>query len=177
MYMLEWARDHEVPGRRGEGDVGLRQQLRDAGLRVTQPRVAALEWLSAHPHSTAEQVMAALRERLGSVSKQAVYDVLSACTKVGLLRWIELAGHPAQFETRTTDGHHHVVCRSCGRTEDVDCVVGSAPCLTSADTNEFVVDESEVVFWGWCPACHSATGGGPAVTELPVKNHCEEERA
>lgn len=129
------------------------EQLRGVGLRVTAPRLATLDWLANHPHSTADQVADGVRRRLGSVSTQAIYDVLNACTDNGLLRRIEPAGHPARFETRTADNHHHLVCRVCGRTEDVDCVVGVAPCLDPADSAGFVVDEAEVVFWGYCPDC------------------------
>jgi Fe2+ or Zn2+ uptake regulation protein len=132
---------------------GPADQLRAVGLRVTAPRVAALDWLSGHPHATADQVADGVRRRLGSVSTQAIYDVLHACTQTGLLRRIEPAGHPARFETRTADNHHHVVCRVCGRTEDVDCVVGVAPCLDPSESAGFVVDEAEVVFWGLCPGC------------------------
>jgi Fur family ferric uptake transcriptional regulator len=87
------------------------------------------------------------------VSKQAVYDVLAACTDAGLLRRIEPAGSAARFETRIGDNHHHLVCRRCGRTEDVDCAVGQRPCLTPNDDAGFAVDEAEVVFWGLCPDC------------------------
>lgn len=128
-------------------------QLRAVGLRVTAPRVATLDWLSGHPHSTADQVADGVRARLGSVSTQAVYDVLHVCAENGLLRRIEPAGHPARYETRTADQHHHVVCRVCGRTEDVDEVVGADPCLDVPNQSGFVVDGSEVVFWGLCPEC------------------------
>lgn len=131
----------------------VRESLKAAGLRITAPRLAVLEWLSGHPHSTADQVAAGVRERLGSVSTQTVYDVLGACAGANLVRRIEPAGHPARFETRTGDNHHHLVCRRCGRTEDVDCVHGSAPCLEPSSTNGFQVDEAEVVFWGLCPEC------------------------
>jgi Fe2+ or Zn2+ uptake regulation protein len=131
----------------------LRKRLKASGLRVTAPRLVILEYVGAHPHSTAEQVITAARGRLGSVSIQAVYDVLNACERGGLIRRIENAGHPAQFETRVGDGHHHIVCRNCGLTEDVDHVVGEAPCVDPPDTYGYVIDRSEVVFWGYCPAC------------------------
>jgi Fe2+ or Zn2+ uptake regulation protein len=130
--------------------------LRGVGLRVTRPRRAVLSWLATHPHSTVDGIAAGVRERLGSVSTQAVYDVLAACAHTGLVRRIELAGHPAQFELRVGDNHHHLVCRHCGRTEDVDCAVGERPCLTPSDEHGFIVDEAEVVFWGNCPACTAA---------------------
>jgi Fur family ferric uptake transcriptional regulator len=132
-------------------------RLRAVGLRVTAPRLATLTWLAEHPHSTAEQVADGVRARLGAVSTQAIYDVLNTCTRTGLLRRIEPAGHPARYETRTSDGHHHIVCRTCGRTEDVDRVVGQDPCLDAPSTDGFVIDEVEVVFWGLCPACARST--------------------
>jgi Fe2+ or Zn2+ uptake regulation protein len=131
----------------------LRHRLRDAGLRVTTPRIAVLRWLAEHPHATADQVAAAVRDDLGSVSTQAVYDVLNAFTRTRLVRRIEPAGHPARFETRIGDHHHHLVCRRCGRTEDVDCAVGPVECLRPGDAAGYAVDDAEVVFWGLCPDC------------------------
>lgn len=131
------------------------ERVREAGLRVTRPRTAILEWLSDHPHATADQVLAGARASLGTLSVQAVYDVLSAFTGAGLVRHIEPAGHPARFECRTGDNHHHLVCRGCGSTEDVDCTTGATPCLSPRDEHGYTVDEAEVVFWGWCPSCQS----------------------
>ena len=94
-----------------------------------------------------------VRDHLGSVSTQAVYDVLHALTDARLVRRIEPQGSRARFETRVGDNHHHVVCRSCGRIGDVDCSVGHAPCLTASDDHGFTVEEAEVVYWGTCPDC------------------------
>ena len=49
-----------------------------------------------------------------------------------------------------------VICRVCGKTADVDCTVGHAPCLTFADGSDYQIDEAEVVFWGTCPDCLAA---------------------
>jgi Fur family transcriptional regulator, stress-responsive regulator len=131
--------------------------LRGAGLRVTAPRVAVLRALAGHPHSTAEDVASRVRNELGSVSTQAVYDVLHACVGAGLVRPIEPAGSSALYETRIGDNHHHLVCRVCGTVADVDCVVGDAPCLEPSNLNlaGFEVDEAEVVFWGTCADCRA----------------------
>ncbi|BAX95653.1 transcriptional repressor [Mycobacteroides stephanolepidis] len=127
--------------------------LRRAGLRVTAPRVAVLNAIAAHPHSTADVIAMVVRADLGKVSTQAVYDVLKACVSAGLVRRIEPAGSAALFETRIGDNHHHLVCRRCGAVTDVDCTVGHAPCLEPSHTAGFVVDEAEIVFWGICPEC------------------------
>ena len=131
--------------------------LRDAGLRVTAPRVAVLAEMEDGKHVTADQVALAVRGRLGTISTQAVYDVLGALARAGLLRRIEPAGSPARYETRVGDNHHHVVCRACGAIADVDCVVGEPPCLSPANAGGFVIDEAEVTFWGLCPDCQTTS--------------------
>ncbi len=129
--------------------------LRGQGLRVTRPRLAVLDVLTQGGHLEVEEITRQVRERLDSVSTQAVYDVLGALSRAGLARRIEPAGSPARFEARVGDNHHHIVCRSCGTIEDIDCVVGERPCLRPNDGHGFQVDEAEVTFWGLCPACQS----------------------
>ncbi|QGQ19569.1 transcriptional repressor [Cellulomonas sp. JZ18] len=130
--------------------------LRERGLRVTAPRLAVLDALGGHGHLDADEVLRRVRTTLPTVSVQAVYDVLHALTGAGLLRRIEPAGHPARYERRVGDNHHHVVCRGCGAVDDVDCVVGHAPCLVPSSTSGFAVESAEVTFWGLCPACRQA---------------------
>ncbi|CAJ61812.1 MULTISPECIES: Fur family transcriptional regulator [Frankia] len=137
--------------------------LRGAGLRVTGPRLAVLDVLAEHPHATADAVAERVRARLGTVSKQAIYDVLTVFVTAGLVRRIEPAGSPARFETRTADNHHHLVCRVCGRVADVDCVTGARPCLEPADDAGFVIEEAEVVFWGVCRDCRPGDSGSDGV--------------
>lgn len=133
-----------------------RERLRVAGLRATGPRLAVLQALTATgPHATAEAVASTVRAN-GAISTQAVYDGLGALVAAGLVRRIEPAGHPTRYELRVGDNHHHLVCRACGRTEDVDCAVGATPCLTPSDDVGFLVEEAEVTFWGLCPLCRVA---------------------
>ncbi len=131
------------------------QLLRQAGLRVTRPRLAVLGALSQHPHAGADTVLGAVRRDLGTVSTQAVYDVLNVLADRGVARRIQPAGSVARYELRAGDNHHHVVCRSCGSVNDVDCATGEAPCLEAATTHGFVIDEAEVTYWGLCPTCQS----------------------
>ena len=129
--------------------------LRGAGLRVTAPRLAVLAAVRAGDHLDVEEIAIAARRRLGSVSTQAVYDVLRALTDAGLVRRIEPAGSPARYEGRVGDNHHHLVCRSCGAVTDVDCAVGHAPCLEPEDPAGYEVDQAEVIYWGLCAACRA----------------------
>ena len=128
-------------------------QLRAADLRVTAPRLAVLAALPRGRHLDVETVAGTARERLGTLSTQAVYDILRALAEAGLVRRIQPAGGPARFETRAGDNHHHLVCRACRRTTDVDCATGARPCLTPSDDAGYALDEAEVVFWGLCPSC------------------------
>jgi Fe2+ or Zn2+ uptake regulation protein len=129
--------------------------LRAAGLRVTRPRLAVLDVLRDGGHLEVDEIATRVRNRLDSVSTQAVYDVLGALSRAGLARRIEPAGSPARFEARVGDNHHHVVCRGCGLIADVDCTIGEAPCLDPNNAHGFEVDEAEVTFWGLCPDCQA----------------------
>ncbi len=132
------------------------QLLREAGLRVTRPRLAVMRAVHDAPHADTDSLIAAVRADLGQVSHQAVYDVLRALTESGLVRRIQPAGSVARYEARVGDNHHHVVCRGCGAIADVDCAVGHAPCLTASDDNGFSIDEAEVLYWGRCADCAAA---------------------
>jgi Fur family transcriptional regulator, stress-responsive regulator len=132
------------------------EELRGAGLRVTAARVALLEIVRAGDHLGVEAIASGVRDRIGHISLQAVYDALHALTGAGLLRRIEPAGGQPRFERRVGDNHHHIVCRSCGAVADVDCAVGEAPCLTPSDEHGFSIDEAEVIYWGLCPDCSTA---------------------
>ncbi|MPZ74109.1 MAG: hypothetical protein GEU74_12915 [Nitriliruptorales bacterium] len=130
--------------------------LRRHGLNVTTQRLGVLRALSERPHSTAEDIYKAVRAEIGALSRQAVYDALTAFTGKGILRRIQPAGSPARYEHRVGDNHHHLVCRHCSRMVDVDCAVGETPCLTAADDSGYEIDEAEVVYWGHCSDCAAA---------------------
>lgn len=127
--------------------------LRDAGLRVTGPRLATIQTVLDSPHSTADEIATAVRHRLGSVSKQAIYDILHALEDASILRRVAVDGRGSQFELELGDNHHHIVCRQCGRLEDVPCPVGTPPCLDPPVDHGFVVDEAEVIYRGLCSDC------------------------
>jgi Fur family ferric uptake transcriptional regulator len=131
--------------------------LRSADLRVTRPRLAVLTAVHQHPHADTDSIIGTVRKDIGEVSHQAVYDVLRALTTAGLVRRIEPAGSVARYEARVGDNHHHAVCRSCGAIADVDCAAGATPCLTAFDDHGYAIDEAEVVYWGLCPRCVTAT--------------------
>ena len=127
--------------------------LRSHKLPVTAQRLAVLRAVSANPHGTAETVAEAVRGEIGTVSRQAIYNVLGVFSERGLIRRIQPAGSAARYEDRVGDNHHHLVCRTCGETVDVDCATGETPCLHAVDDAGYEIDEAEVVYWGTCPKC------------------------
>ena len=145
---------HHAPPRDADA---LRAALREAGLRVTRPRVAVLEAVDARPHSDADEVLQTVKRELPGTSIQAVYGVLGALAAAGLVRRIEPAGSSARYERRTGDNHHHLVCTGCRTIVDVDCAVGESPCLAPSDSAGFLVASAEVTYWGLCPACRTAS--------------------
>ena len=133
--------------------------LREHGVQVTAQRLAVLRAVSGRPHCTADDVAEGVRAEIGAISRQAVYDALGILAENGLIRRIQPAGAPALYEDRVDDNHHHLVCRTCGKTVDVDCAVGETPCLTVDDDAGFQIDEAEVIYWGTCHECLAEKSG------------------
>jgi Fur family ferric uptake transcriptional regulator len=135
--------------------------LRQHGIQVTAQRLAVLRTVAAQPHITADGVAEIVRAEIGAISLQSVYDALGILVAEGLLRRIQPAGAPARFEDRVGDNHHHLICRVCGHVVDVECAVGSAPCLSAADDMGYEIDEAEVAYWGRCPECMAQSRTAP----------------
>ena len=152
--------------------------LRESALRVTRPRLAVLATVHDHPHADTDSIIGLVRQDLGEVSHQAVYDVLRVLTAAGLLRRFQPSGSVARYEARIEDNHHHLVCRSCGAIADVECAVGHAPCLSAPDDAGYEIDEAEVIYWGRCADCAAAstTGTGSPPTSRPSGSQQERER-
>jgi Fur family transcriptional regulator, stress-responsive regulator len=149
------------------------EQLRASGLRATAQRLAVLEAVRVGGHPGVEEIGERAVATLGTISTQALYDVLGALSRAGLVRRIEPAGSPARYEARVGDNHHHVVCRRCGAIADIDCVLGAAPCLAPSSAHGFAVDEAEVTFWGVCPSCQRST---PAQLSTTREERRDERR-
>jgi Fur family transcriptional regulator, stress-responsive regulator len=144
-------------------------RLRQRGIQVTAQRLAVFRAVAGRPHTTADAVADAVRAEIGAISLQSVYDALGVLLAEGLIRRIQPAGSPARYEDRVGDNHHHLICRVCGRVVDVECVVGSAPCLTAADHNGYEIDEAEVAYWGRCPDCIAQSDSSPNTGGTPQR--------
>lgn len=141
-------------------------QLREHGIQVTVQRLAVLRAVSSRPHVTADEVADIVQSDIGGISRQAVYDSLAVLVDNDLLRRIQPDGSAARYENRVNDNHHHLICRQCARVVDVDCAVGSAPCLTASDDHGYDIDEADVAYWGLCPECQVANSTSNSVESL-----------
>jgi len=142
-------------------DDGVDQLLRQHGVQVTTQRLAILRAVSSRPHATADQLAEDVRAKIGSISRQAVYDSLAVLSDKNLIRRIQPAGSSARYEDRVDDNHHHLICRGCDTMFDIDCAVGAAPCLTADDDHGFEINEAEVIYWGLCPSCRNRSDRRP----------------
>ena len=142
--------------------------IRAAGLRVTSARLAVLDALREHPHASADAIFADADRRAPGTTLQSVYNALGDFAGAGLVRRIQPAGQPMRFEVRIDDNHHHLVCTSCGRVEDVDCVTGEAPCLHPSQMHGFTLSQAEITFWGRCASCSASDVDPSSPTENPT---------
>ena len=111
---------------------------------------------------SAQEVHARLRSAGDPVGLSTVYRAVQSLADDGELDSIRTDTGEALYRRCSPQHHHHLVCRVCAAVEDVDCATGSAPCLTPAQTEGFLVDEAEVTFWGVCSACQVSGGSGAA---------------
>ena len=129
------------------------EALRAAGYRVTPQRLLIQQTLvELGRHVGAEELLAAVSERLPNVSLPTVYASLEALEEAGLVRRVAAGGGRALYDSRPVD-HHHLVCRRCGAVEDLDADVSLERALSSAAGQGFAADGAEVVVHGLCARC------------------------
>lgn len=151
-------------------------ELREHGIQVTAQRIAVFRAVSDHPHVSTEEVTELVLADIGAISRQSVYDALAVLVANGLLRRIQPEGSVARYEDRVNDNHHHLICRDCARVVDVDCAVGSAPCLTASDDQGYEIDEAEVAYWGRCPDCQAVVATSLATASSPHRSRSHQPR-
>jgi Fe2+ or Zn2+ uptake regulation protein len=131
----------------------LASTLHARGQRVTPQRLVIHEaLLAADRHVTADEVHAAVAERLPNVSAPTVYATLELFEELGIVRRLNLGGGAALYDPRA-DEHHHLVCTSCGAVEDLDAGVDMGAAMRAARRHGFRARRAEVVVHGLCSRC------------------------
>jgi Fe2+ or Zn2+ uptake regulation protein len=136
-----------------EADGQLRTLLRERGLRVTPQRLLLHRTLrELDRHVTADELLAAVAERLPNASLPTVYAALDLFEELGLVRRVPAASGAALYDPRT-DEHQHLHCRRCGAVEDLDSKVDAAAALRAARRLGFRPESAELVVSGLCASC------------------------
>ena len=137
-------------------DTQLQDALHSRGMRVTPQRVLinrALRELDRHV--TADEVLEAVSERLPNASLPTVYSTLDLFEEMGMVRRVPARSGASVYDPRT-DEHQHVVCRECGRAEDLDIAVDATRALRAARKRGFEPSGAELVVTGLCGRCAAA---------------------
>ncbi len=134
-------------------DAELAELLRERGLRATSQRVVMHRLLRDHNrHLSAEELLSEAGERLPGVSLPTVYATLELFEQLGVVRRVNGGGGTLLWDTRA-DAHHHMICRNCGRIEDMDAALDLERARRSAARAGFQADRAEVVVSGLCASC------------------------
>ena len=130
--------------------------LRSAGLRATQPRLRVLSILdeSKYPLSVAD---IARTLKSPTVDQVTVYRTLETFVQAGIVQHLELHQGRSFFELATREHHHHLVCRSCGKVEDVEgCDMEHFEKKVAKRSKNFdSVSSHALEFFGDCKECVS----------------------
>lgn len=126
--------------------------FRSTGHKITPQRQRIFELLHEDPtHPTAEAVHARLVADMPSVSLRTVYATLHELVDLGEIHNLTLGTGSTRFDPNVA-AHHHLVCRSCGRVEDLS-VEYPGVALPADNPFGFQADTTEIVFRGRCADC------------------------
>ena len=134
----------------------LTEVFRRQGLKVTPQRLAVFAALHGGDcsHPTADSVYRTVVRDLPTVSLRTVYAVLTELSELGEIASIDVGTGATRFDPNV-DGHHHVVCDSCGAIFDVAVDRLTVSPLGSPDG--FDIRSTEVVFRGQCGDCRTTS--------------------
>ena len=133
-------------------DTPLSRRVREAGYKLTPPRLAVLQVIEQDNHlSPAEIYQRALLIQPG-VGLATVYRALELFTELGIVRPITVGDGPPTY-IRAEGGHHHLVCSACGRLIEFDECSSGALAQELADRYNFHIQSHLLEFYGLCADC------------------------
>lgn len=131
------------------------QQLKEAGLKITMPRLKILQIMeqSLEHHFSAEGVYKALLETGEDVGLATVYRVLTQFEAAGLVRRHNFEGGFSVFELNQGQHHDHLVCVKCGLVEEfIDEIIEQRQKMI-AERARFKMTDHALNIYGFCPDC------------------------
>ena len=134
-------------------DQTLTALLRERDLRATSQRLVMHRLLRDRDrHLTAEELLDEASSQLPGVSLPTVYSTLELFEDLGIVRRVNDGAGTLRWDTRR-DEHSHLVCRRCGKIEDIATPIDLAGARRSATRAGFKPDGAEVVVSGLCADC------------------------
>ena len=131
------------------------QQLKDAGLKITMPRLKILQILeqSLLHHLSAEDVYKALLDMDEDVGLATVYRVLGQFETAGLINRHNFEGGYSVYELSQGEHHDHLVCVKCGLVEEfVDEIIEQRQAMIAERAN-FKMTDHALNIYGLCKDC------------------------
>lgn len=146
----------------GRANLGSRNQAgRDAEGALTPQRRVVLEVIRQNEwHPTANEVFAAARARLESISYATVYNSLHYLCQSGLVREITFGNGASRYD-RITSRHDHALCELCGRLVDFDLTETPELMRKAARRVRFRPASIHLTLFGLCPECQNQDDGPP----------------
>ena len=131
------------------------QGLKDAGLKITAPRLKILQLLESISvrHVSAEDVYKLLLENGEEIGLATVYRVLTQFEDAGLVARHHFEGGHSVFELSPDQHHDHIVCVKCGKVEEFNDVEIERRQKMIAETLGFELTDHDLNMYGLCPAC------------------------
>lgn len=128
--------------------------LKTRRARLTRARKAIVDiFLSGSSPIGAKAILTELEKRDIKVNKTTVYRELSFLTANNILREIFIKPNMVQYESALLPHHHHLVCNSCGKVSEVDCVIDEQKMLSAIKTKGFSVKTHKLELYGICVNC------------------------
>jgi Fur family ferric uptake transcriptional regulator len=131
------------------------QELKEAGLKITHPRVKILQLLESSTirHVSAEDVYRLLVESGEEIGLATVYRVLTQFEDAGLATRHHFEGGHSVFELAQETHHDHMVCVKCGRVEEFSDTEIEARQEEIAARLGFELTDHDLNMYGLCPDC------------------------
>lgn len=132
-----------------------KKDLKDAGLKVTLPRMKILEYLEISDirHQSAEDIYKKLLSEGEEIGLATVYRVLTQFEAAGLVSRHHFEGGHAVFELNESGHHDHIVCVTCGKVEEFYDDIIESQQLKVAKAKGYRITEHSLTLYGKCPDC------------------------
>jgi len=131
------------------------QELKDAGLKITLPRVKILQILESADvhHVSAEDVYKKLLANGEEIGLATVYRVLTQFEQAGLIVRHNFEGGHSVFELSSDQHHDHIVCLRCGKVEEFNDSEIERRQEEVARGLGFELTDHHLNLYGLCPDC------------------------